>query len=86
MARHTSKRRRHRNWLAFLALAISVALIGAYLWRALQPQPHPSPAFREVPSRVQQPSTPANGGEDFTAAERQGLQDALKGGGAGKQQ
>jgi len=84
MARRTSKRRRRRNWLAVLALVISTALIGAYLWRALQP--HPPPALREVPSRVQQPSTPANGGEDFTAAERQGLQNALKRGGAGKQQ
>jgi hypothetical protein len=82
MARRTSKRRRRRNWLAVLALVISVALIGAYLWRALQP--HPPPALREVPSRVERPSTPVNGGEDFTAAERQGLQDALKGRGAGK--
>jgi apolipoprotein N-acyltransferase len=83
MARRTSKRRRRRTWLAVLVLMISAALIAAYLWRALQP--HPPPAFREVPSRVQQPSTPANGGEDFTAAERQGLQDALKGRGAGRQ-
>jgi hypothetical protein len=84
MARRTSKRRRRRNWLAFLALVISVALIGGYLWRALQP--HPPPAFREVPSRVQQPNAPANGGEDFTASEQQGLEDVLRGRGAGKQQ
>ena len=86
MARRTSKRRRRRNWLAVLVLTISAALIAAYLWRALQPQPHPPPAFREVPNQVQQPSAPNDSGEDFTAAERQGLQDALKGRGAGKQQ
>ena len=41
MARRRSKRRRHRNWLAFLALVISAALVGAYLWRALQPSQRP---------------------------------------------
>jgi hypothetical protein len=85
MARRTGKRRRRRTWLAFLALVISAALIGAYLWRALQPSQLP-PAPSEVPSRVQQPSPPARGGEDFSAAERQGLEDALKRRGAGKQQ
>ena len=85
MTRRTSKRRRRRTWLAVLVLMISAALIAAYLWRALQPS-QPPPAREQAPSRVQQPSAPANGGEDFTAAERQGLQDALKGGGAGKQQ
>ena len=85
MARRTSKRRRHRNWLAFLALVISAALVGAYLWSALQPS-RPPPASNEVPSRVQQPGAPTSGGEDFTAAERQGLKDALEHRGAGKQQ
>ena len=85
MAHRTSKRQRHRNWLAFLALALSAALVGAYLWRALQPSRVP-PAPEEAPNRVQQPSAPANGGEDFTAVERQGLEDALKRRGTGKQQ
>jgi hypothetical protein len=85
MVRRRGKRRRHRNWLAFLALVISAALVGAYLWSALQPsQPPPTPS--QAPSRVQQPSAPARGGEDFTAVERQGLEDALKRRGAGKQQ
>jgi hypothetical protein len=85
MARRTGKRRRRRTWLACLALVIAAALVGAYLWLALQPS-YPPPAPSEVPSRVQQPSAPANGGEDFTTAERQGLEDALKRRGAGKQQ
>jgi hypothetical protein len=85
MPRRTSKRRRHRNWLAFLALVVSAALVGAYFWRALQPS-QPPPAPEQAPSRVQQPGAPAGGGEDFTAAERQGLEDALKRRGAGKQQ
>jgi hypothetical protein len=77
MARRRSKRRRHRNWLVLLALVASAAFVGAYLWSALQPSQPPS-APTEMPSRVQQPGAPANGGEDFTAAERQGLQDVLK--------
>jgi hypothetical protein len=85
MARRRGKRRRHRNWLAFLALVISAALVGAYLWSVLQPSQSP-PTPGQAPSRVQQPSAPANGAEDFTAAERQGLKDALKRHGAGKQQ
>jgi hypothetical protein len=85
MARRRSKRRRHRNWLVFLALVASAAFFGAYLWSALQPS-QPLPAPTEMPSRVQQPSTPTNGGEDFTAAERQGLQDVLKRRGTRKQQ
>ena len=85
MAHRRSKRRRHRNWLVFLALVASAALVGAYLWRALQPS-HLPPAPEQEPSRVQQPSAPASGGEDFTAAERQGLEDALKRRDAGKQQ
>jgi hypothetical protein len=85
MARRRSKRRRHRNWLVFLALVASAALVGAYLWRAVQPS-QPPPTSSEVPSGVQQPSAPASVGEDFTAAERQGLEDALKRRGAGKQQ
>ena len=85
MVRRRSKRRRHRNWLVFLALVASAALVGAYLWSALQPS-HPPQVPEQAPSRVQQPSAPANGAEDFTAAERQGLEDALKRRGAGKQQ
>jgi hypothetical protein len=85
MARRRSKRRRHRSWLVFLALLASAAFVGAYLWSALGPS-QPPPAPTEMPSRVQQPNAPAQGGEDFTAAERQGLEDALKRHGAGKQQ
>jgi hypothetical protein len=85
MARRRSKRRRHRNWLVFLALVASTAFVGAYLWSALRPS-QPPPVSPEAPSRVQQPNAPAQGGEDFTAAERQGLQDALRRRGAGKQQ
>jgi hypothetical protein len=85
MARRTSKRRRHRKWLVFLALVASAAFIAAYLWSALGPS-QPLPAPTDTPSRVQQPGAPTNGGEDFTAAERQGLEDALKRHGGGKQQ
>jgi hypothetical protein len=85
MARRRSKRRRHRNWLVFLALVASAAFVGAYLWSARQPSQLP-PISPEPPSRVQQPSTPTNGGEDFTAAERQGLEEVLKRRGTGKQQ
>jgi hypothetical protein len=84
MARRKSKRRRHRKWLVFLALVASAAFVGAYLWSALGPS-QPPPAPTEMPSRVQPPTVPANGGEDFTASERQGLEDVLKRGGARKQ-
>jgi hypothetical protein len=84
MARRRGKRRRHPYWLVFLALVASAALVGAYLWSALQPSQLP-PVPTEMPSRVQQPTVPANGGEDFTASERQGLEDVLKRGGARKQ-
>jgi hypothetical protein len=85
MVRRTSKHRRRRTSLAILALLISAVLIGAYLWHARAPSP-PPPGGTQAPSRVQQPSPPAHGGEDFTAAERQSLEDALKRHGAGKQQ
>jgi hypothetical protein len=77
MARRRSKRRRHRSWLVFLALLASAAFVGAYLWSALGPS-QPPPTSTEMPSRVQQPGAPTNEGEDFTAAERQGLEDVLK--------
>ncbi len=85
MARRRSKRRRRRNWLVFLALVAAAALVGAYVWSALRPA-QPASAPTEIPSRVQQPRAPATHGEDFTAAERQGLQDALRRHGAGKQE
>jgi hypothetical protein len=85
MAHRRSKRRRHRNWLVFLALVAVAALVGAYVWSALRPS-QPPPVSPEVPSRVEQPNAPAQGEEDFTAAERQGLQDALRRRGPGKQQ
>jgi cytoskeletal protein RodZ len=85
MARRRSTRRRHRNWLVFLALVAAAAFVGASIWSALQPSQLPPPPT-EMPSQVQQPSTPTSGAEDFTAAERQDLESVLKRGGTRKRQ
>lgn len=80
-----AKRRQHRS---VVPLVLLTALTGLALlvWWLIQSRPV---AERTEPQRVEQPSPKGDaipGGEDFTAAERQSLQEILKrhGGGEGK--
>jgi hypothetical protein len=60
--------------LAMLALALAAAVVRRALQRASVSQP------------IVSPSAPTPEGEDFSAAERQGLEEILKHKGAGVQQ
>jgi hypothetical protein len=60
--------------LAILALALAAAVVWRDLQRASVSQP------------IVSPSAPTPEGEDFSAAERQGLEEILKHKGAGVQQ
>ena len=85
MPRRATKRRRRRAALVILVLVIGGVVAGTYIWRTMQP-PHAVPTGTASPSHVQPPNAAvAPSGEDFSAAERQGLEEVLKHRGAGKQ-
>jgi hypothetical protein len=80
-----TKRRRHHPVVPLVSIA-ALALLALLVWWLLQSRPLPE---RTEPQHVEQPRAkpdPALGDEDFTAAERQSLQEILKrhGGGDGK--
>ncbi len=86
MTRRTAKRvRRRRSQLALVLVAAAV-IVGVCLWRVARPLHSVIPGA-VAPGRVQQPGAPiTHGGEDFSAAERQGLEDVLKRRAAGPHQ
>ena len=86
MKRPVAKRRKPGRLVVTLILAGAAVLVAAAVWRswpALFSEP------RSEPQQVEQPkpgALPNSDSEDFSAAERQGLEDILKRHGAGKQQ
>jgi ABC-type sugar transport system substrate-binding protein len=86
MKRRVAKRRKRGRLVVTLILACAAVLVAAAVWRCW-PTLFSEP--RSEPRQVEQPkpgALPKSGGEDFSAAERQGLEDVLKRHGAGKQQ
>ncbi len=84
MRRRASTRRGSARRWAALIFVTAGAILALYFWRAAQRVDH-VPADARGRSHVQQPPDrqSAGGAEDFSAAERQGLEDILKRRGAG---
>lgn len=86
MTRRTAKRRRSRRTWAALILGAGAIVLAIYFWRTAE-------VVQDVPADVQRrshvqppPEAPAShGAEEFSAGERQGLEDVLKRRGAGSQ-
>lgn len=86
MTRRAARRVRRRRSQLALILAAAAVIVGVCLWRVARPW-HSVISGAAAPSRVQQPGAPTtHGGEDFSAAERQGLEDVLKRRAAGPHQ
>jgi hypothetical protein len=86
MKRRVAKRRKPGRLVVTLILACAAVLLASAVWRNW-PRLFSEP--RSEPRQVEQPKPgdlPKSDSEDFSAAERQGLEDILKRHGAGKQQ
>jgi hypothetical protein len=86
MTRRLAKRRKRGRLVVTLILACAAVLVAAAVWRGW-PTLFSEP--RSEPQHVEQPKPsdlPKSDSEDFSATERQGLEDILKRHGAGKQQ
>ncbi len=85
-ARKPHRHTRHwRGRLIAFGLAVATAAIAGYVWRSVQPpaataRPSQANARRALPQ-----ASGDVGGEDFSASERQGLEEVLKRRSAGKQ-
>ena len=82
--RHTARSRKRWQPIAGLILVVALALVAVCVWRGMQASPS-----RIVPEayRAQsgQPLSPSpDTGEEFSEAERHGLEEILKRHGAGK--
>jgi len=74
----TKRRHRALATVAVVLAMLALALAAAVVWRVLQ--------RASVSQPIVSPSAPTPEGEDFSAAERQGLDEILKHKGAGVQQ
>ncbi|MFI5398829.1 MAG: hypothetical protein ACHQ9S_25145 [Candidatus Binatia bacterium] len=84
MKRRVTKRRRSGRVVVALMLAGAALLVAVAVWRTW---PVPPAEPRPEASHAEQPKPRApskSDSEDFSAAERQGLEDILKRHGAGK--
>ncbi len=85
-ARRSRRRsRRRRSLLILLGFAVAAAAIAGYVWRSAQPPPSASHPRHASPGGQPPQASADEGGEDFSASERQGLADVLKRRSAGKQ-
>ncbi len=83
--RSRRRSRRRRSFLILLGFAVAAAAIVGYVWRSTQPPPSASRSGHASPGGQLPQASADEGTEEFTASERQGLEDVLKRRSTGKQ-
>ncbi len=77
--------RRGRSRLIAFGLAVAAAAIAGYVWRSMQPPAVKARSPQANAGRALPRASGDAGAEDFSASERQGLEDVLKRRSMGKQ-